>query len=474
MQVTTRNTIRRSRVRVDVPITAMGAPAGRTTTPFEYTEIDFQEVERMDMAHFSLRQARLHAALPELSQASSFRELCRATVILATEQLGLPRVSFWSVTDDGQTLRLICTASTDGIADSDLREVRQLGVAEHELPVGDRDDPVGYLVVESDNDSPVAAGDITVAQMLADMVGHLARRVMAEEAMLELYRITSESSLTNHERIEKLLRMGLDRFDLEIAILARVTKSRYEVIQVVAPPELELTPGMRFDLLGTFCCETLGALGPVGFTMAEQSNWASHPAYLAFGLEAYLGTPVRVGAEVYGTLNFSSRTPRARTYTKFERKLVQLMARWVQVELENDRNQRRIREHESSIAAQDRSDSIGELATSIAHELNQPLRPGRKVRGTVRGGLRRNLTIRNPQRIHQFACEFRTAIFRRTPPLTPPALSGRTSWPHSSHSPTPRSSPCKRGDRTSESNPIYRNCNDRPTERATSSRACAI
>jgi len=327
----------------------------------------------MDAGNSSLRHTRLHAALPALSQVDSFRDLCRGTVEIATRQLGLQRVSFWSVADDGETLQLICTAVMGEVTDSDLRVVRRAGPGPNEFPVRDDNEVVGYLMIEATDDSPVSADDMAVATILADTVGNLARRVTAEETMLELYRITSESSLSPEERIEKLMRMGLDRFDLEIAILARVVKGRYEVVQVVAPEELGLLPGMRFDLEGTFCRETLGALGPVGFTMAEQSNWASHPAYLAFGLEAYFGTPVRVGDEVYGTLNFSSRAPRAKAYTSFELKLIQLMARWVQVELENERHQKQAREHEALIAEQSRTDSAGELATNIAHELNQPL-----------------------------------------------------------------------------------------------------
>ncbi|MEM7260547.1 MAG: ATP-binding protein [Planctomycetota bacterium] len=337
----------------------------------------------MDSLYLSVRQTRLHTAVPRLSRASSFRELCHEAVEVGIKNLGLPPHSIWSLADDGTRLRVVCRGDSDGVIDCDLEETRKrrepqrdersLGLTElNEFEVGDSEEMIGSLLLEP-GDHEITDEDRMIASLLADTVGHLSRRVLAEESLRELYRITSDSSMKRSERIEAILRMGLDRFDLEVAILARIVGNRYEVVQVVAPEELGLEQGDSFELGDTYCRETMAARGPVGFAMARGSNWECHPAYVGFGLEAYLGVPVHSGDELYGTLNFSSREPRPRTYTDFERELAQLMARWIQVELEQERNEKRIREHEAKLGEQSRSDTIGELATSLAHELNQPL-----------------------------------------------------------------------------------------------------
>ena len=94
----------------------------------------------------------------------------------------------------------------------------------------------------------------------------------------------------------------------------------------VLTPGGEIGKGDIFALGDTYCRDTLRAQKPLGFEQASTSRQRQHPCYRKFKLEAYLGAPVRVGHQIYGTLNFSSAQPRPTPFTPVDRELIQLMA----------------------------------------------------------------------------------------------------------------------------------------------------
>ncbi|MEB3338394.1 MAG: GAF domain-containing protein, partial [Leptolyngbyaceae bacterium] len=181
-------------------------------------------------------------------------------------------------------------------------------------------------------------------------------------SMRTLYKVTSARKLTFEQRLQGLLAMGRRRFDLDVGILAQVEGDRYEVAAVQAPG-FPLAKGDIFDLQQTYCRETLRANKPIGFEHASASDWHQHPAYGAFKLEAYIGTPVVVSDRVYGTLNFSSLTPRSREFRAVDQELLKLMAQWIGSELERN----------AASAALQRQFQRTLLLTQITDEIRQSL-----------------------------------------------------------------------------------------------------
>jgi len=106
----------------------------------------------------------------------------------------------------------------------------------------------------------------------------------------------------------------------------------------VSPGDV-IAPGTHFDLQDTYCVHTLAANAPTGFHEAGKSSIRNHPCYVKQQLEAYLGAPIHVGGEVYGTLNFSR--PEAREpFSHYDWQLISLMAQWVSYELTQETSRR--------------------------------------------------------------------------------------------------------------------------------------
>ncbi len=171
-----------------------------------------------------------------------------------------------------------------------------------------------------------------------------------ELRLRRFHQITHDAGHSLDQRIERLLALGCETFGLDLGILARIDGTLYAVDQV-SPPEGGITRGAVFDLSQTYCEKTLLADGPISFVHAANSEWASHPCYHAFHLEAYLATPLRVGGKSFGTLNFSSLKPRPQPFTDADRAFLEVMAQWVEAELERRLAERALRESEERLSA---------------------------------------------------------------------------------------------------------------------------
>ena len=183
----------------------------------------------------------------------------------------------------------------------------------------------------------------------------------SELVIRTLYEIASEYDLGFEHQIKRILRLGLTRFNLEIGILSKIRDNKYTVVHQVSPETIPLADGVEFPLGDTYCSVTMKAEGPVGFEHVRNSRISAHPAYRAFGLEAYIGVPVRVKKELYGTLNFSSPTPQARAFTEIDIEALKLIAAWVGSELSRRQTETELVQAKEILQRQSHEDPLTHL-----------------------------------------------------------------------------------------------------------------
>ncbi|WP_253739044.1 PAS domain S-box protein [Halohasta salina] len=160
------------------------------------------------------------------------------------------------------------------------------------------------------------------------------------DALEAFQEIATDDDRSLDERIDAVLELGCAHLGLDIGILSAVEDTEYTVEGVDAADD-SIQPGEQFDLGETFCDHVVDSGELVAVTDASDCNLAEHPAYEAQGLEAYIGTPVIVDGEQYGTLNFSQAAPREQPFTESERTLVRLFAQWIGKELSREQNRKR-------------------------------------------------------------------------------------------------------------------------------------
>ncbi|WP_108651100.1 sensor domain-containing diguanylate cyclase [Dongshaea marina] len=165
----------------------------------------------------------------------------------------------------------------------------------------------------------------------------------SEKVIRTLYQITSNHSRGFPYQVQQLLQLGCDRFDLEIGILSRCSQNSYQVKHCLCPRDIPITQGQEFEIDKTYCEVTLKARQPVWFEHVGESELKSHPAYQGLGLESYIGIPVILENNTYGTLNFSSPVPRQRKFSPTDIDALKLMASWLSSELERQQREIKLR-----------------------------------------------------------------------------------------------------------------------------------
>lgn len=212
----------------------------------------------------------------------------------------------------------------------------------------------------------VEARTVELASTNAALEAEIAERRRAQEALFQsqqsiqnLYEIVAAPHVDFKEKIQKLLAMGCDRFGLDMGILAQITRERYEVVAVQFSENLTssnnvlaLSPGDIFELGQTYCNETLQAKEPMSFEHAGSSElWKGHPCYRTTQLEAYMATRIIVAGEVYGTLNFSSPTPRLTPFQAADKEFLKLMALWIGGEIARQQAEEELYQREQQFKA---------------------------------------------------------------------------------------------------------------------------
>lgn len=200
------------------------------------------------------------------------------------------------------------------------------------------------------------------------LIKDISRSRLTVKTLSRLHSITSSRELNFEERVNAILELGAQHFELPIGIFSRIQGDIYTVIQAV-DPDNALSPGQTFNFSDTYCNHVFGQQDVRGFHYVANSEIRAHPCYRNFQLEAYLGSTIFVDGERYGTLNFSSPSP-TRPFTDEDIELVRLFAEWIGHELARKRDIDALEQAHSQLEHQARTDVLTGLVNRRYAEQN--------------------------------------------------------------------------------------------------------
>ncbi|AQL44701.1 hypothetical protein BV210_18265 (plasmid) [Halorientalis sp. IM1011] len=170
------------------------------------------------------------------------------------------------------------------------------------------------------------------------------------EAHSQLYEIIrSDQSL--FDRLERALELGVEFLGVDHGYITRIDQetNAWEAIVSTDAEDGVIPPGLDLDLSTTYCRRTIQEAELVSFADALEAGWETDPPYQAQQLRCYLGAPVIVADEPFGTVCFASREPKPDGFSESERSFTHLIAQMAGYELEQRNYERDLAEQEHTL-----------------------------------------------------------------------------------------------------------------------------
>ena len=132
-------------------------------------------------------------------------------------------------------------------------------------------------------------------------------------------------------RIGQALTMCRDDLGMDLGAIARVDGPRYRVTHT--DEDHQPVSQVEVDVARTCCALTLAADDVVAIANMGASSERAHPAYEEAGIEAYIGAPLVVNGEVWGSVSFTATAPTMQPWTELDRTYVgtlsSLLGGWI-------------------------------------------------------------------------------------------------------------------------------------------------
>jgi len=186
-----------------------------------------------------------------------------------------------------------------------------------------------------------------------------------EDVLREMYTVISDRELTFEQQVQSLLELGRAELNTEYGTLSEIRGEDY-VFKVVATDDDSIQAGDVVPVSATNCeiaasTEETLVFGDVARDAPEETD---RVGYSEWGVSCYVGAPVLLDDEVYGTFCFYDSEARSGQFSPWEVTLVDLMSRWVSSELQR----RRVNDE-----LQQKNEQLEQFASIVSHDLRNPL-----------------------------------------------------------------------------------------------------
>lgn len=192
---------------------------------------------------------------------------------------------------------------------------------------------------------------------------------LSEATLRAMHDITTDPDTNFDDKLQKLLREGCQFFGMEFAAVTDTCNKINDQVNIGTESDREIL----VKITDRLCNEIKTANHPVTIQDFENHSFQGDMDGRGELAGSAIGADYQVDDEVAGFILFCSTRLSPRIFSDVDIDILQLMAQWLGGEIERTEINRRAQEHQAHLAHVARLNTMGEMATGIAHELNQPL-----------------------------------------------------------------------------------------------------
>ena len=194
-----------------------------------------------------------------------------------------------------------------------------------------------------------------------------------EEALRRIHEAVSQTEQTLAQRLDALLAIGCEHFNLPYGVLTRLDGDHFEIIHTVGELPEAIQPGERYKAHAGSAQGLVTFYSPLHYMNLSEQQLGMLPCSHHIAMRDYVGLPVRVGQRPYGMLNFCGEQPRGEKLKPHDDEVLKLLAQAVGSELWREEALEALQESEKRFQHAQKLEAIGRLSSGIAHDFNNLL-----------------------------------------------------------------------------------------------------
>jgi len=164
----------------------------------------------------------------------------------------------------------------------------------------------------------------------------ISEEVNYKKALEELFLLFSDDELNFDEKVDAMLKLGVDYFGMESGVLGAVAGESYQIKNVKGTVESKLKVGQEVPFKETFSgLYLLDNQACFSVEKVSESALSGSLPHSKYEVESYIGATVYTGGGPYGTVYFSSREKRKKPFTSQHNSFAMLMSSWFGFLVEN-------------------------------------------------------------------------------------------------------------------------------------------
>ena len=188
-----------------------------------------------------------------------------------------------------------------------------------------------------------------------------------------MHEITSSRHMSFEGKVDALLRTGCNCFGTDYGAFIKLNNNHAQVLRFVGT-EPVFKRDSQFEKNALFANSLSVDSEPLIIRNAsEDAFFKQHFQYSELGINSYVGIPVIVSGSLFGSLEYGSLNTSAIPHSLIEIDMLQLISQWIGGEIQRQKAHENAQKHQADLAHVARLGTMGEMASGLAHELNQPL-----------------------------------------------------------------------------------------------------